>query len=217
MSMKSQENWIEKLIGHNGRERVRKAVESVEKRTSAEIVPVIVHSSTPFGHVPWLVFFILLIFLWGILPILFPHLSLYFVEAVSFAVAIVGSYFLEKIDSVRRALTPLKDQVISVDRRAIIEFHHAQVAKTSKGIGVLLFISALEHRAVVLVDQAIAAQFPQENWNAAIKALVDKAKAGHFADGMCDSLELLCNQLVTKFPPDLDKKNQLDDRLIIKA
>ncbi|MCX7978463.1 MAG: TPM domain-containing protein, partial [Bdellovibrionaceae bacterium] len=46
--------WVEKYLSAEDREAISQKIAEVESKTSAEIVPVLVPSSTSTGHVPWL-------------------------------------------------------------------------------------------------------------------------------------------------------------------
>jgi putative membrane protein len=207
------------MIDETGRERVRAAVERNEKRTSAEIVPVIVRMSSACGHVPWVLFLALLLLAWVGLPFLVqlaPGVPDWTLDVGAFAFAFGLTVVCERLDFVRRWFTPKHDQAMSVERRAVLEFHLAHVEATDARTGVLVFVSALERRAVVLADQAVVEKLPQESWAHAIELLVAGAKKGDYAEGICAAIDALGDRLEKAFPAIPGHANQLDDRLIIK-
>lgn len=216
------ERWVIKLIDEAGHQRIREAVQRTEKRTSAEIVPMIVRGSMSSGHVPWLLFFILLISAWLVLPVLAensPSLSEmpdWVLDVSSFVMAWVLTLALGHLDLVKRLLTPRQDQTLGVERRAILEFHLAHIESTEERTGILVFVSVLERRAVILADRAIVERLPESTWNDVVALLTAKIKIGEFAAGMCAAIDALGDLLEKEFPSRPGHANQLDDGLIVK-
>lgn len=218
--MPESREWIRQLLrGPGDLDRISAAVREAEKRTAAEIVPMIVHRSVAVGHIPWLVFLILFIAFWVALPFVFelmPYGRAWMWELGALAVAGVLSQPLSRLDWVVRLLTTAEDETLAVERRALLEFHLLRIASTRAGTGVLIFVSQLEHRAVVLADCRIAERFPSETWESAIQELIGNIKKGDFTGGMCATIESLGVKLAQEFPCGPNDCNELSDRLIVK-
>ncbi|MCJ8276142.1 MAG: hypothetical protein MJK18_04820, partial [Bdellovibrionales bacterium] len=54
-------SWLKGHLDEEGAKKIEQAIIDAEKKTSGEIVPMIVRSSSTIGHVPIIVFSILLL------------------------------------------------------------------------------------------------------------------------------------------------------------
>jgi len=213
--------WAKHLINDDGLRRIHEAVAEVEKHTSAEIVPMLVSNSSTTGHVPWVLFLVLMM----TTGVLVPQLALltaleipyWLLEVVALLLAVLGTWALARLPSIRHWLTPRFDQLLSVERRALLEFHLAQVHDTEHRTGILIMASSLERRAIVIADKSIDERLPKATWDNVIATLLEKTKAGNFADGMVAALEALSVHLEPVFPPAVANKDELENGLIIKA
>lgn len=222
--MKSSErteipSWARGLVDHDGLDRIREAVARVETRTSAEIVPLLVRGSSATGHVPLMLFLFLLLLAWAALPFLtifVPECPLWIWEAVSFVFAWGVAFVLKGRLALQRWLTPRADQIASVDRRALLEFHVGDVKATEKRTGILIMASILEHRAVIIADESIDRVVPNDTWQSAIQVLLSKTREGDFAGGMVSAVEKLGEILHPRFPAGDVNPNELENGLRIK-
>lgn len=216
--MQDSAEWANCLLGSEGREKIRSAVAGVERRTSVEIVPMVVRASGSYGHVPWLVFLVTLIVGWFSITMLaaYVHTPLWVLDAAAVALAALLSILLSRFDFIKRIFTPGTDEVLSVERRAMLEFYLARVEGTDTRTGILLFASLLEHRAVILADRAITEKLPKETWNDIIAIVISKTKDGDFSGGISAAIEALGARLEAHFPANPQRKSQLADHLIIK-
>jgi putative membrane protein len=100
--------------------------------------------------------------------------------------------------------------------RAEIEFYELGLSETEARTGVLLFVSLMEHRAVVLADQGIAEKLDSEIWNGVVDQMVAGVKRADFAGGMCAGIERCGALLAPHFPAAAENANELRDHLVIK-
>jgi putative membrane protein len=98
------------------------------------------------------------------------------------------------------ALTPAATKQRRVRRRAVELFRAAAERRTAGRTGVLLYLSLLEHRAEIVVDEAIHAKVAPEVWGDAMAALLEEVKAGRPAAGMVRAVDLIGAVLAEHFP-----------------
>ena len=203
-------------------ERVRlveDAIRAAEARTSGEIVPMIVRRSSTIGHVPVLLACLLVAAFFGVdgpgwqYEMLGEHWAWYLADTVALLL-LAGQ--LARIPLLQRLLTSRDDQALQVDMRAQIEFYRSNLHATADATGVLLMVSLMEHRAVVLADEAIAAKVPSETWDEVIALTIDGIKKGHVGLGLAAAIERCGDILATEFPIGKDDVNELRDTLIIR-
>ncbi len=114
----------------------------------------------------------------------------------------------------RMALTPGSTKTRRVRRRAVELFRVAAERRTARRIGVLLYLSLREHRAEIVVDEAVLPKVAPELWGEAMEDLVDEVKAGRPGAGMAKAVERIGAVLKEHFPKTSADQNELPDRLI---
>jgi putative membrane protein len=114
----------------------------------------------------------------------------------------------------RMALTPRSTKTRRVRRRAVELFRVAAERRTVGRTGVLLYLSLREHRAEIVVDEAILSKVSPDLWGEAMADLVEEVKAGRPGAGMAKAVERIGAVLSQHFPKTSADQNELPDRLI---
>lgn len=217
--------WLYSHINENGLQQIREAVSKAEIKTSAEIVPMIVRRSSAIAHVPVSVFLSLALVWTLFLPEITLLVSRRFhlndlwiavVEIAGLLLAILVSPFLTRLSAVQRLFVPEIDEVAQVDDRAELEFYSSNIKSTRDSTGILIFVSMLEHRAVVLADKAIADKFPSAQWKEIVDGLLERIKKGDLAGGFTWAIERSGELVQPYFPVRTGDTNELANDLIIK-
>jgi putative membrane protein len=117
---------------------------------------------------------------------------------------------------IQRFFLPRSEQTLAVERRALLEFYAADLKQTKGGTGILLFVSLLEHRAVVLADKGIAQHCKPAIFDAVVQDLIRGAKNRDLGLGYEQAIRR-CSDLLQPYFPRLDSdRNELADGLLIK-
>ena len=200
-------------------EKIEATVRKAELTTAGEIVPVIVRRSSAVGHVPSILFLLLVV--------------VYFAGSVSnwFAVTVIenqwvtGGYLIAallisrlvaRLAFVERWLTAKNDQQQQVELRALSEFYQSRIKKTQDGTGILIFLSLMEHQVVVLADEGISSKLPAETWQQVVDLILGHIKKGQLGEGICQGVEK-CGQLLSQhIPIKSGDRNELPNHLVIK-
>ena len=114
----------------------------------------------------------------------------------------------------RMALTPRATKARRVRRRAVAFFAVGTEKRTEARVGVLLYLSLVEHQAEIVADAAIHGVVTPECWGEAMAALVDAVRDGRPGDGMAAAVEQIGVVLSRHFPKTAIDRNELPDRLI---
>ena len=216
-------SWALRALGVNGAERIEAAIAEAESHTSGEIVPILVRRSSTVGHIPLVSFSLLLLCVHLFdLP---AHLAAAAAELGGPDWLWLGACWLlagglalglSRLDAVQRLLTPRGDQIQQVDQRAEIEFYELEMSQTEGRTGILLFVSLMEHRAVVLADHSIAEKLDAEIWQELVELMIQGVKRGDLAEGMAQAIQRCGELLSPHFPIADDDANELRDHLVIK-
>jgi putative membrane protein len=219
MVTEERPGWARRVLGADGAERIEAAIAEAESRTSGEIVPILVRRSSTVGHIFLVCFALLLLcmFLIDLPTILTEWGGAYWVWLGACWLLASGLAFgLQRFDIVQRLLTPRFDQMQQVDLRAQIEFYELGVSQTEDRTGILLFVSLMEHRAVVLADHSIAEKLDGEIWQELVELMIRGVKGGDLAAGMAEAIQRCGDLLSPHFPIAKDDTNELHDHLVIK-
>ena len=211
--------WAHRILGNDGAERIEVAIAEAESRTSGEIVPILVRRSSTVGHVPLVCFTLLLLCVYLIdLPAMLVELGGPYWAWLGACWLVAGflALVLQRFDVVERFLTSRIDQTQQVDLRAQIEFYELGVSQTEDRTGILLFVSLMEHRAVVLADHSIAEKLDARVWQELVDLMIQGVKRGDLAAGMTQAIQRCGDLLSSHFPISEDDANELHDHLIVK-
>ncbi len=211
--------WARRALRNDGAERIEKAIAAAESGTSGEIVPLLVRRSSTVGHIPLVSFTLLL--LCSLLFDLPGHMAElggpYWVWLGACWLLAGGlALGLSRLDVVQRLLTPRIDQMRQVDLRAQIEFYELEMSQTQGRTGILLFVSLMEHRAVVLADRSIAAHLDPEIWQELIDLMIEGIKRDDLATGLSQAIQRCGELLSPHFPLADDDVNELRDHLVVR-
>ena len=219
MVMQERPGWARHVLGDDGAERIETAIAEAESHTSGEIVPILVRRSSTVGHVSLVGFTLLLLGMFLIdLPAILADLGGPYWIWLGACWLLAGGLALglQRLDIVQRLLTPRLDQMQQVNLRAQIEFYELGISQTRDRTGILLFVSLMEHRAVVLADHSIAEKLDAEVWQELVDLMIRGVKRGDLAAGMTEAVQRCGELLSAHFPIAENDTNELRDHLIVK-
>lgn len=204
--------------------RIEQAVQTAERGTRAEIVPMIVMRSGLYREArhsaglacALVALTALLLFearwlMWG------WHAA----NAVWLLAATMAAYglgvWLGGLPLVIRLMTSRGRRAHKVRLRAERAFAQLGVAQTRERTGVLVMMSLLEHQVYVMADRPLAEAVSRTDWQAVVDATVGPIREGKIADGLCLGIER-CGVLLARAAPARggDNPNELPDRLRIE-
>lgn len=204
------------------RERIARAVRQAERRTTGEIVPMIVPSSARYREAGYRMGLILG---WLVLAILLT-IETYWLpwgwhagNAGWLLLAVIGAYgvgeWLGTFPAVIRLVTSRERMAYKVKLRAQQAFYQHGFQSTKSRTGILLLVSLLEHRVHVLADKGINDCVPAGTWESLVGGIVAGVKSGHPTDAICAAI-LRCGDLLAEQCPAApgENPNELPDTLV---
>lgn len=210
------------MFSQSDLDTIRAAVETAERRTRGEIVPMVVPSSARYrdaSHVAGLILallvlalFLTLDFGWGPWGWTGHHPGWFVLSAL--AAYALGTY-IGRYSAVIRLLTPYERMAMKVRLRAERAFYEQGLHKTREGTGILILLSVLEHRVQILADRAIDSRVPAGTWDSLVQDLVGGIRAGCHTQALCQAILRCGDLLAIHFPArDGENPNELPDELI---
>ena len=216
-------------LSDDDKNRIAKAVELAEKKTSGEIATALIKESSDYA-VYELSFSLMAGFIYfSILLIFYPAVSswvenLFWSSQSWYVTAFYGlttilliglTYFFSNLPFVDRLIVPRRIMEEKVRSRAMQHFAESGVYSTRDHTGILIFISLLERRVEVLADKGISEKIPQDQWDSLVADLSAAIKAGSMADGLCQAVESCGKKLSGHFPIKADDTNELSNSVDI--
>ncbi|UXX79098.1 hypothetical protein N7E81_17230 [Reichenbachiella carrageenanivorans] len=205
------------------KKQVKEAIQALEQKTAGEMVVYFARESDSYLMACWklssifgaifLTLIATLSYLW-LLPASVSVMTICLTAIGTTAIGFAIPYF---IHTLRVSFTP--DEIVShrVLTKARDIFLQEEIFNTTDRIGILIYISELEHQVQVLGDSGINAKIEQEDWNEVLGLVIQGIKANKPAQGIasaigkCEDL-LLANDFVNVVKPD----NELSDDMRIE-
>jgi len=202
--------------------RISEAVRAAERRTSAEIVPILVARSGLYRDAQHRTGLALaLLVLTGLLmgeAVWLPwgwHASnAAWLIAATLMAYLIGTW-LSTWDPVIRAVTSTDRLRAKVRLRAERAFAQHGISKTRERTGVLLMLSLLERHVYVLPDEGVRARVSPERWNEVVQAVIAKLKTNDIVGGFCAGIER-CGAILAEACPAHpgDNPDELPDQVV---
>lgn len=204
-----------KLIGPADRERIEAAVRAAERGTSGEIVVKVVRRSDAFPAAAWRLSLLLAAIVLLAVDVLRPETSvtaMFALQAGGVAVAQLACL----LDPIRR-LAVREDELEQAARRGAVEAFRERVARRTLGrTGILIYVSLLEHRVVVLGDEAVdRALAPEETWQGVVERVLEGIRARRAVEGIVHAVEHCGALLARPLPRAADDRDEIETGLIL--
>lgn len=196
------------------KQRIEAAVREAEKRTSGEIVPMVVDAAYHYPSAEILGAGLFALALGVMLSWAFGGSSVWIFLPV-FALA----YFPFKM--LIRYLLPLKRRLLhpaeiaaEVEEKALVSFLEKGLHHTRDHTGVLILICLLERRVHVLADRGINAVVPPDTWKEIVTAVTAGIREGKACDALCTAIGRCGDLLEKNFPVKADDTDELPNLIL---
>lgn len=192
--------------------RLQSAVSRAEKRTSAEIVVMVMRSTTDYRAVEFMAAALLAMALpAALLPFAaIPALWIWLVQLVLFVALAIGF----PIVGIGRFV--VGDGRISRDVQAAAraEFFAHGLRRTKHRAAVFLFVAIREQKVQVLYDDGAAAIVPEEAWGELASLIAMRMKSDDGVSGLEEAVSKVADLLEADLPPLVDDENELPNVII---
>ena len=186
-------------------------IRKIESRTDAEIVMVLAKRSDNYEYAPTL-FAACTSMLIPLASLFWPFwLSLSEVVFIQF-VAFFGLAILLRIPTLIRLVVPRRTKFFRASNMAMRQFLTQQVHTTKNNLGLLIFVSELEHYIEIITDHGLK-KIENTAWEIAIQNAVPLLQKGKIEESFKSIIDLVGSELVEHFPKTANKA-QLPNRLI---
>jgi putative membrane protein len=202
-------------ISDEDKNKIEKCIEQIEKKTSGEVVPMIIQQSDAYPAANWRLACLFMI----------QAAIIYYFSSYSFddessliilqVVAMAVGYLLANIPFLKRLLSTGEELAEEVSQRAMQAFLENNLHTTKNRNGILIMVTLLERKVEILADKGINDLVPKETWQAAVPKLASQIGKGNLVEGMIECLNYCGDELAKHFPIEENDTNELDNILVI--
>jgi putative membrane protein len=213
-----------KLFNPEDRKAVSAAVAEAEKKTSAEIVPVVATTSDAYERaedgVGLAMAAVAVTAAWTQFHRLptdwdteSSTIQLPFVLAAMLGGWVVGVLLARASPWLKRLAISRKKMTVRVLIAAKHAFDSLHAHKTAGGTGVVVYVSLFEHRVCIWADKHISAKISEAEWKGITETLIKALRDGHAKDGLVDAIRRCGDLLAKDFPVKPGDVNELPNEL----
>ncbi|NOY82540.1 MAG: hypothetical protein GXP31_16200 [Kiritimatiellaeota bacterium] len=221
---------IRDFFSEEEKKQIDTAVGEAERRTSAEIVPVLTGASGDYDRAEdmfglflavaavcacWVLFQGPKAGVWETGQDVALRYGLPWIVATILVAFAVGAVTATKAWFIRHLFTPRSVMLAAVRRGAERAFYEHSLSRTTGGTGVLIYVSVFERMVYVLGDSTISEKLTDADFAEVKDAVVAGFASGRRAEGMCNGIRLCGEKLAAHFPIQEGDVNELPNQLRI--
>jgi putative membrane protein len=209
-----------RLLSEADRKRVEASIRGAERRTSGEIVVLVVGRSDdyPMARLRAAVALAFPAAL-GLTPaagalLWLGHENLWVFLGLFGLCFVLFHEVVKHIDALQRLFTPARDMEAEVREAAAAQFFARGLHRTRDATGVLLYVSVFERKVRVLGDRGINAKIPEGFWEGIVALVVEGVRGGRAADALCAAVDRVADLLAEKFPVTAADRDELVNLIV---
>ena len=206
---------LQTCLSEQEKNKIEADIQAAEKRTSGEIVALIVDSSSHYLQIDYfgglvfaLVGFLLCV---GILANPSPYLIL-----LSEGTGFTAGFLLFRVHVMKRLWLTDRYMQHRVNRRALRAFYEHRLHETKGQNGVLIMVSLLERQTRILADRGIYAKVNPRVWEDTAQGLASALKNRHLADGLSQAIQGCGSILAEYYPFRPSDQNDSSEQVILE-
>jgi putative membrane protein len=196
------------------KERIRRAVEFAEGRTSGEIATMVVDHSDRYHEAEVLGGILVSGLVALIIAVAIQHVTIWSYIPMVCILYVPARLLFIRFPQLKFPFINKTRMMHAVRERAVRAFYEKGLYRTRDENGILIFISILERKVWILGDKGVDRQIPHETWQAHALEISTGIRDGHPCDALCAVIEKCGQVLAEHFPIKADDTNELSDDLI---
>lgn len=205
----------EKFLSKGERLQIEARIAEAEKRTSGEIVVMVVPSSYHYPLASMIGSSLLAMLLGIAVALLAGNESLWFFLEVFGLSFIVLHELIKRTPLLKRLFVTPSDMREEVEEAAINSFYHRNINLTVDHTGILIYISLFERNVRVIADQGINAKVDKLVWQEIVDTIVQGIKSKGQAAAIGTAVDRCAEILATHFSLKAGDRNELANEVII--
>ncbi len=208
-------NSADKFLTAAERLQIEARIAEAEKRTSGEIVVMVVPSSYHYPLASMLGSSFLAILLGIAVALLFGQDSMWFFLSVFGISFMVLHEIIKRVNIIKRVFVTASDMKWEVEEAAIQSFYHRKINHTLDHTGILIYISLFERKVRVVADQGISAKVAKEVLQDIVNIIVHGIGGKEHGNAIAEAVDRCGEILARHFPVKPTNQNELGNEVII--
>ncbi|NTW68223.1 MAG: hypothetical protein HGB23_00055 [Chlorobiaceae bacterium] len=209
----------EKFLTASERLHIEGRVAEAEKRTSGEIVVMVVPSSYHYPLASMLGSLLTAMLVSIAVTFLYEQFigkeSMWFFPSLFSIVFILFNEVIKRIPLLKRFFVTRSDMQEEVDEAAIQTFYYRDLNQTVDHTGILIYISLFEHHVRVIADKGINDKVHKDAWQEIVTTIVGGIHAKTQASAIAAAVDRCADILSIHFPLKAGDRNELSNEVII--
>ncbi|HOW83559.1 MAG TPA: TPM domain-containing protein [Spirochaetota bacterium] len=202
------------FLSDEQKKRIESAVHDAERKTSGEIVPMVVSSSYHYPVSDFIGALVLSV-LASVAAMLFMKTeNMWVFLGLFMPLFVVMHWIVRRTPFLKRLFISDREIDEEVEEAAIKNFFTKGLYCTRDQTGVLIFISVFEHRVWVLADKGINSVVDPKTWNEIVVLITDGIKKKNQADAIVRAVERVGEILSRHFPRKDDDSDELKNLIV---
>ncbi len=204
----------DKFFNKEEQQKIEAAVKTAEKKTSGEIVPMVVDSSYDYPRAELIGGGTLALAVGLIISWIFGGESIWWFLPVFIVGFFIFQQLIRSLPGLKRKLIHPNELTAEVKEKALVSFIEQGLHETRDRTGVLILISLFEHRVQVLADSGINEKVPEHTWEDIVEIIIDGLKSGTACEATCKAIERCGELLQEHFPGKDDDTDELPNLIM---
>jgi putative membrane protein len=196
------------------KQRIEAAVQTVEKGTSGEIVPMVVDQSYDYPQAEIVGAGSFALASASLLSWYFGGSSVWVFLAGFFPLYFLFKVLIRHAPTLKRRLIHPAEITAEVEEKALVAFLEQGLHHTRDETGILILISLFEHRVYVLADRGINAVVPLHAWDEIVQTVTTGIHEGRTCDALCAAIGRCGELLAEHFPAKHDDTDELPNLIL---
>jgi putative membrane protein len=207
----------EKFLTAAERLQVEERIAAAEKRTSGEIVVMVVPASYhyPLASMLGSLLLAMLIAIAGAYFMEQGNESIWFFPFLFSLSFILLHELIKRVPHLKRFFVTSSDMNEEVEEAAIQSFYYRNLNQTVDHTGILIFISIFERKVRVIADKGINDKVNKDVWQEIVTIIVGGIRSKAQASAIATAVDRCAEILATHFPLKADDRNELSNKVII--
>ncbi len=204
---------MSKHLNSDEKNRIKKRIEEIEAKSSAEIVVAVTEYAKGYGNLTFVYTFVFTLF-FALLYLLMGYKmqNILFVEIVVATCLFI--YFILSNSSLMSKISPKMSTQKRCEDFALSQFAKLGIDKTSNHKAILIFVCLKSRYIRVIADKEIDRVVKDETWQDIVLNFVKKAKEDKIADGILEIVDSCGEILMQNFPRDEESKDELSNEVL---
>jgi putative membrane protein len=201
-------------LSEDEKKRIRTDIQKAERKTSGDIVAMIVNASADYSQVDYLggILFALVGFFLPVSLLVTPPPYLILASEVS---GFAFGFVLFRLPPVKRFWLSEGYMHHRVERRVLRAFYEHRLHENKNQNGILILVSLLERRVRILADRGIHGKVDPKVWEEMADRLAEALRKGSLAEGLCKAIRSCGDILSDHFPLHHDRGDGLTDSVVV--